>query len=75
MLGDGKDGLAAELRIGGAAKGAERREAIAVAPVGSELAGEAAEGLLCSQAGIPAEAADRQFLDGYKKKFNIEPIL
>jgi branched-chain amino acid transport system substrate-binding protein len=40
-----------------------------------ELAGEAAEGLLCSQAGIPAEAADRQFLDGYKKKFNIEPIL
>lgn len=40
-----------------------------------ELAGEAAEGLLCSQAGIPAEAADRQFLDNYKKKFNIEPIL
>jgi len=40
-----------------------------------ELAGDAAEGLLCSQAGIPVEAADRKFLDAYKKKFNADPIL
>jgi branched-chain amino acid transport system substrate-binding protein len=40
-----------------------------------ELAGEAAEGLLCSQAGIPAAAASKKFLDGYKAKFNVEPIL
>ncbi len=40
-----------------------------------ELAGDAAEGLLCSQAGIPAEAADKKFLDAYKKKFNVDPIL
>ncbi len=40
-----------------------------------ELAGEAAEGLLCSQAGIPAQAADKKFLDAYKKKFNTDPIL
>jgi branched-chain amino acid transport system substrate-binding protein len=40
-----------------------------------ELAGEASEGLLCSQAGIPAAAASKKFLDGYKAKFNVEPIL
>ena len=40
-----------------------------------ELAGDAAEGLLCSQAGIPVEAADKKFLDAYKKKFNADPIL
>jgi branched-chain amino acid transport system substrate-binding protein len=40
-----------------------------------KLAGEAAEGLLCSQAGIPAQAADKKFLDAYKKKFNADPIL
>src|SRR5687768_12326980 len=40
-----------------------------------ELAGEAAEGLLCSQAGIPPQAASKQFLDAYKKKFNTDPIL
>ncbi len=40
-----------------------------------ELAGEAAEGLLCSQAGIPAQAADKKFLDAYKKKYNMDPIL
>jgi branched-chain amino acid transport system substrate-binding protein len=34
----------------------------------AKLAGEAAEGLLCSQAGLPVEAAD-------KKKFNADPIL
>jgi branched-chain amino acid transport system substrate-binding protein len=41
----------------------------------AKLAGEAAEGLLCSQAGIPVAAADRKFLDNYKKKFNADPIL
>jgi branched-chain amino acid transport system substrate-binding protein len=40
-----------------------------------ELAGEAAEGLLCSQAGIPPQAASKKFLDAYKQKFNIDPIL
>ena len=41
----------------------------------AKLAGEAAEGLLCSQAGIPVAAADKKFLDAYKKKFNADPIL
>jgi branched-chain amino acid transport system substrate-binding protein len=41
----------------------------------AKLAGDAAEGLLCSQAGLPVEAADRKFLDAYKKKFNADPIL
>src|SRR4051795_1630044 len=40
-----------------------------------ELAGDAAEGLLCSQAGIPPQAADQKFLGAYKKKFNADPIL
>ena len=40
-----------------------------------DLAGEAADGLLCSQAGIPAQAASKKFLDAYKKRFNIDPIL
>ena len=40
-----------------------------------ELAGDAAEGLLCSQAGIPVDAADKKFLEAYKKKFNADPIL
>src|SRR6267142_1862644 len=40
-----------------------------------ELAGNAAEGLLCSQAGIPPQAADKKFLEAYKKRFNAEPIL
>src|SRR5262245_23811001 len=40
-----------------------------------ELAGEAADGLLCSQAGIPPQAASKKFLDAYKKKFNSDPIL
>ena len=40
-----------------------------------ELAGEAAEGLLCSQAGIPPQAASKQFLEAYKQKFNVDPIL
>jgi branched-chain amino acid transport system substrate-binding protein len=41
----------------------------------SKLAGPAAEGLLCSQAGIPVAAADKAFIDAYKKKFNADPIL
>jgi len=41
----------------------------------AKLAGDAAEGLLCSQAGIPVAAADKKFLDAYKKKFNTDPIL
>ncbi|MFA5915592.1 MAG: branched-chain amino acid ABC transporter substrate-binding protein [Burkholderiales bacterium] len=40
-----------------------------------ELAGDAAEGLLCSQAGLPVQAANKTFLDAYKAKFNVEPIL
>ena len=40
-----------------------------------ELAGEAAEGLLCSQAGIPPLAASKKFLDAYKQKYNTDPIL
>ncbi|HEX4928606.1 MAG TPA: branched-chain amino acid ABC transporter substrate-binding protein [Burkholderiales bacterium] len=40
-----------------------------------ELAGAAAEGLLCSQAGIPPQAASKKFLDAYKKRFNQDPIL
>ena len=40
-----------------------------------ELAGDAAEGLLCSQAGIPPQAASKKFLDAYKQKFNADPIL
>jgi branched-chain amino acid transport system substrate-binding protein len=41
----------------------------------TELAGAAAEGLLCSQAGIPPQAASKKFLDAYKAKFNADPIL
>src|SRR5260221_10765788 len=41
----------------------------------AKLPGAAAEGLLCSQAGIPAQAADKRFLEAYKKKFNADPIL
>ena len=40
-----------------------------------ELAGDASEGLLCSQAGIPPQAASKKFLEAYKKKFNQDPIL
>jgi len=41
----------------------------------AKLAGAAAEGLLCSQAGLPVEAADKKFLAAYKKRFNANPIL
>jgi branched-chain amino acid transport system substrate-binding protein len=41
----------------------------------TKLAGPAAVGLLCSQAGLPPQAASKKFLDGYKKRFNVDPIL
>ena len=41
----------------------------------AELAGEAAEGLICSQAGIPVAATGKAFLDGYKAAFKVDPIL
>jgi branched-chain amino acid transport system substrate-binding protein len=41
----------------------------------NKLAGAAADGLLCSQAGIPPLAADKKFLDAYKKKYNVDPII
>ena len=40
-----------------------------------ELAGTASEGLVCSQAGIPVQAASKAFLDAYKKKFNSDPLI
>jgi branched-chain amino acid transport system substrate-binding protein len=41
-----------------------------------KLAGDAAaEGLLCSQAGIPPQASSKKFLDAYKAKYNADPIL
>ena len=40
-----------------------------------KLAGAAADGLLCSQAGLPPQAADKKFLDAYKKKYNVDPII
>ncbi len=41
----------------------------------TELAGESAEGMICSQAGIPPKAASQSFLDAYKAKFSTDPIL
>ncbi len=41
----------------------------------NKLAGDAAEGLICSQAGLPVQAASKKFLDAYKAKFNVDPIL
>ncbi|MEQ1880044.1 MAG: branched-chain amino acid ABC transporter substrate-binding protein [Burkholderiales bacterium] len=40
-----------------------------------ELAGAAAEGMVCSQAGIPVQAASKSFLEAYKKRFNSDPII
>jgi branched-chain amino acid transport system substrate-binding protein len=41
-----------------------------------ELAGAAAsEGMLCSQAGLPPAAASKKFLDAYKARFKVDPIL
>src|SRR3954471_15477542 len=41
----------------------------------NKLAGPAADGLLCSQAGIPPLASDKKFLDAYKKKYGVDPII
>jgi len=41
----------------------------------AELAGDAAEGLICSQAGIPARAASPEFINAYKARFNSDPII
>jgi len=40
-----------------------------------ELAGEASEGLICSQAGIPVQAASEEFLNSFKTKFKADPLL
>ncbi|HKQ23484.1 MAG TPA: branched-chain amino acid ABC transporter substrate-binding protein [Burkholderiales bacterium] len=40
-----------------------------------ELAGAAAEGMVCSQAGIPALAASKGFLEAHRKRFNVDPII
>ena len=40
-----------------------------------ELAGEASEGLICSQAGIPVQAASKEFLSAFKAKFNADPLI
>ena len=40
-----------------------------------ELAGQASEGLVCSQAGIPVQAASKAFLEAFKKKFNSDPLI
>jgi len=34
-----------------------------------KLAGQAAEGMVCSQAGLPREAASKDFVDAYKAKY------
>jgi len=39
-----------------------------------DLAGDAAEGFVCSQAGIPVQAASAKFLGGHQAKFKTEPI-
>src|SRR5688572_26416675 len=41
----------------------------------AKFAGQAAEGLLCSQAGLPPQAADKKFQDAFKKRFNGDPII
>jgi branched-chain amino acid transport system substrate-binding protein len=40
-----------------------------------ELAGEASEAMVCSQAGIPVQAASKAFLEAFKKKFNSDPLI
>ncbi len=41
-----------------------------------ELAGDqAAQGFICSQAGLPVQAASKSFLDAYKAKYNVDPII
>jgi branched-chain amino acid transport system substrate-binding protein len=40
-----------------------------------ELAGDASEGMICSQAGIPVQAASKEFLSAFKAKFNADPLI
>jgi branched-chain amino acid transport system substrate-binding protein len=41
-----------------------------------QLAGDKlVEGMICSQAGLPVVAASKDFLDAYKKKYNVDPII
>lgn len=40
-----------------------------------ELAGAASEGLVCSQAGLPVQAASAGFLQAFRKRFGIEPVI
>jgi branched-chain amino acid transport system substrate-binding protein len=40
-----------------------------------ELAGEASEGMICSQAGIPVQAASKEFLNAFKAKFKADPLI
>ena len=40
-----------------------------------ELAGDASEGLICSQAGIPVQAASKEFLAAFKAKFKADPLI
>ncbi len=40
-----------------------------------ELAGDMSENLICSQAGLPASAASKTFLDAYKAAFKQDPII
>lgn len=40
-----------------------------------QLAGPAAEGLVCSQAGIPVSSSSQPFLDAYKARFGREPLI
>src|SRR5512143_2037958 len=42
----------------------------------NKLAGEKnASGFICSQAGLPVQAASKSFLDAYKAKYNVDPII
>jgi branched-chain amino acid transport system substrate-binding protein len=40
-----------------------------------ELAGDASEGMICSQAGIPVQAASKEFLTAFKAKFKADPLI
>ena len=41
-----------------------------------ELAGDKnADGFICSQAGLPVQAASKSFLDAFKAKYNSDPII
>ncbi len=40
-----------------------------------ERAGDAAEGLICSQAGVPVIASSKTFLEAFKTKFKSDPLI